>query len=335
MSKRRDIGGLRLGPGIGKHNFRVRQRLVRDHYAPLISTKSVGAVKLDLLLRCIAFSPEHLGARDTPGIVHHTFSYESLHDLVKDQPDTRTDGERNEVRERKLKRKWVADQLGKLENRRLVDITYRAGKRPRLVVLRDDGSEEPYDDPGTAWNEQDDPDLRDRYFTLTGGLFSSGELRSWGAPAIAMYFAALLAEQHHPRSGGRRPITDGTGTWYRPLRWFKDGELSPTKRTLLPFSVTTLETGLAELRRRKLITSFGPTLIDPRDMWKHFDQPRNIYTNHFNLMEQDFTPYGPSPTRAGARDPPVISPETPPRVADQVLAGIEQAANTPANPTSS
>jgi hypothetical protein len=313
----------------------VRQRLVREQYAPLIRAKSVGAVKLDLLLRCVGFSPEHLGERQTPGFVRYDFSYEALHDLIKEQPEVRTDGERDEVRERKLKRKWVADQLKKLEQRQLVKVTQRTGKRSQIVVLRDDGSGEPYDDPGTALSQHDDPSTRpDPYFTLTGGLFTSGELKTWGAPEIAMYFAALLAELHHPR-GGRPPMTSGRGTWFRPLRWFNDGKLQPANRTLLPFSVTTLELGLAELRRRKLITALPKMILDPSDPnpWSHFNQPRNIYTDHFNRMERDFKPLG-AGAGAGAQETPAIVAEVP-TVADQLLAGLQQAAaETAANTTS-
>jgi len=57
VPKPRQRRGMVVGPGTGSHRFRIRQALVRDHYAPLIRGKSYGAVKLDMLLRCVALSP--------------------------------------------------------------------------------------------------------------------------------------------------------------------------------------------------------------------------------------------------------------------------------------
>jgi hypothetical protein len=279
---------LPLGPGHGKHSFNVRQRLVRDHYAPLIRTKGIGAVKLDILLRCIAFSPEHQGGRKHPGAVHHAFSYEWLHDLVKDEPDSDPDREPDEQQVRALKRKWVRDQLVKLQERQLVRVTTRDGRRSDLEVLRDDASGEPYDNPATSWAESQKNQMAgDHYFKLNGWLIKSGQLRAWGAPEVAMFFAALLAEQHHPRGANRKAVTDGTGTWIRPLKWFADGNMEPRRRTLLRVSVTSLETGLIALRRSRLIT-VKTVLRDPRDPRRRFSQPRNLYTNHFDRLARDF-----------------------------------------------
>ena len=48
----------------------------------------------------------------------------------------------------------------------------RPGKRPRLVVLRDDGSGQPFDDPdGSPGNT---------YVRILGSVIASGALASWG-----------------------------------------------------------------------------------------------------------------------------------------------------------
>ena len=42
-----ELKGLRYGRGVvGKHRFRVRERHVAEHLAPLISDKAAGAAKL-------------------------------------------------------------------------------------------------------------------------------------------------------------------------------------------------------------------------------------------------------------------------------------------------
>lgn len=269
-------GGIRLGRGVGKGRYRVRHRLVTEHYAPLIRGKSHGAVKLDILLRCIALAPAHAGRRQPGHVLLRVWTYEDLHDLIRDQDlSQRGTGTRTEQQITKLKRKWVANQLHKLAERQLVLITERPGHTPQLTVLRDDGSGEPYDDPGGA--EPYEP-----YFTIHGSLIAAGELRAWGATEVAAYFACLLAELHHDR-GADRPIRPGHEKWWRPLAWFGNDEWDPPRRTILPFSTTLLEEGIASLERRGMITKKLVTK-SPRD-GRRLPRPRNIYQDRFDQFD--------------------------------------------------
>lgn len=131
MPSRGGEGILWVGPGRGKHQFRIRQQHVQDHYVLLIKRKACGAVKLDLLLRCVALLPQHAGGRP-PGFVTDHWSYEDLHDLVKDDPEQRNDARRDLKRTRHLKRKWVANQLEKLATENLVAVTPAPGSRPGI-----------------------------------------------------------------------------------------------------------------------------------------------------------------------------------------------------------
>ncbi len=50
--------GVAYGPGVtGKYRFRVRVLHVAETYVPLLKAKKLGAVKLDLVLRGVAYSP--------------------------------------------------------------------------------------------------------------------------------------------------------------------------------------------------------------------------------------------------------------------------------------
>ncbi|MTD46283.1 hypothetical protein GKE82_18830 [Conexibacter sp. W3-3-2] len=118
-----------------------------------------------------------------------------MHDLLRgdallgDRPPGADDNEAT----RKLKRKWVGEQLAVLEARNLVVRRERPGRRPLLTVLRDNGSGEALDDPdGTRGNE---------YVTILGGVLAKGTIREWGAPEICAYLAAMIAERQHDVSG--------------------------------------------------------------------------------------------------------------------------------------
>ncbi len=306
-----------VGPGTGSHRFRIRQRLVRDHYVPLIRGKSYGAIKLDMLLRCVALGPDDLGARMEPGIVLWDWSFENLYDLVRDEPAVRSPGERDDARIRHLKRKWVADQLAKLRERKLVRLEPRAGRRPAIIMRRDDGRGRQFDDPGRTFADELDPAKRDPYFTINGGLIGSGEMKTWTAAEIAAYFAALSAEFHAPRSSGQ-PTPTGTGRWYRPLAWFNTAEWGPEGRVLLPFAASQIEKGLLSLQQKSLILIQHGVTHDPRDAKRRFNQRRNIYRNRFNIHDED---YDLGRLRAGGAAAATPA-EAPPSVADVVIQGV-------------
>src|SRR4051794_28600626 len=132
--ERESTAGIAMGPGAGKFLFRIRQRLITNAYAPLIAHKRYGAVKLDLLLRCIALSPQHSRARE-PGFVVWEWAYEDLYNLATTPPVVRAGRERSERQLRHLKRKWVGNQMRHLQELRLLRVTERRGGRPELVVL--------------------------------------------------------------------------------------------------------------------------------------------------------------------------------------------------------
>lgn len=265
--------GLRYGSGVvGKGLFRVRDEHIAGHLLTLIHARSPGAAKLDLLLRGIALLPEHAGQR-APGTVLPKISWETLHDLVRESSqgaDPKHLDSSPEVR--KLKRKWVNDNLGKLEEMGLVerDYTGRAGRRPLLRVLRDDGSGDPFDDPtGNSG----------RYTSILGGIFSSRAIVGWNGRTLAAYMAAMYAEHHNPPTLQKRGI--GAKRWFRSAAWFSDidGSYGPEGRVKLPIPTASLIKGLNLLEDKGLL-SHERILVSPVN-GQRLQGPRNIYTNNF------------------------------------------------------
>jgi hypothetical protein len=269
-----------FGPGEGKALFRIRQSHVANHYKPLIARKAYGAVKLDLVLRAIALLPKDSGAREA-GFVLRAWSYEDLHDLAKAEPVFRVAEDRREKETRHLKRKWVGSQMDKLVAKQLVRVEAYKG-RPTIIVLRDDGSGLPFDDPGEAGGRGDD-----RYLTIRGSVIASGRLATWKAPQLAAYFAAIYAEYHQERGGGRVLSSNGTGKWWRQLAWFNSPQWSPKDRILLPFSKSVLEDGLNMLSHEGLIAR-TKIKLDPRSH-RPLDGVRVLYTNQFARLDADVT----------------------------------------------
>jgi len=272
---------LLYGRGVkGKFRFRVRHRHIAEHLAPLIANKGIGAAKLDLLLRGIALQPEHVGRRGlgAVGLVLSEYSYEDLHDLVRnpDRFGPAFDQVEYPPQARRSKRKWVGEQLERLEELELVRRTDVRG-RPEVFVLSDTGSGDPLDDPTGRQGHQ--------YITVHGTLFSTTVIREWGAPELCFYLAAMVGEGYD-RSGkdSKERATPGSGTWFRPLDWFADPlDRRPEDHIRIPFTVPTLERGLRSLRDQNYVAS---KLIrrDPRT-GKTFKRPRNLYQNYFSTLE--------------------------------------------------
>jgi hypothetical protein len=272
---------LRLDFGVvGKHLFRVRERHVADHLVPLISCRAVGAAKLDLVLRCIALSPQHAGKRQS-GAVLPACSWELLHDLCKvgknlGAVEPGLDAPPEVI---KLKRKWVGQQLKRLESLKLVRRELRPGNRPRLTVLRDDGSGEPFDDP--------DGNVGNTYVTILGSVIASHTMANWGAPELTAFLAAMAAERSEGKGKTRQP--HGSRYWYRPLAWFADleGLYGPDERVRMGFSVPTLERGIASLEKAGLM---GHRRIhrNPRT-GRRLKGPRNYYSNNFASLRDKAT----------------------------------------------
>jgi hypothetical protein len=260
---------------LGKYVFRIREHHVADHLVPLIRARAIGAAKLDLVLRGVALPAAHSGKRQ-PGVVLPRHSWAQLNDLARDPRTLGSDPQELDPSSDviRLKRKWVGTQLARLEEMQLVERIHEPGKRPRLRVLRDDGSGEPFDDP--------DGQGDDVYITILGSVISSATLAGWGAPELSAYLAATVAERHHPGAGdGLQP---GGGRWYRPLRWFADNDrvFGPDARIRMSFSVPTLERGLATLVDEGLIIK-QRILVDPRTR-KRLQGPRNFYINNFRSL---------------------------------------------------
>jgi hypothetical protein len=273
------VAGLRYGRLVhGKRLFRIRERHVAEHLIPLIADHAVGAAKLDIVLRGVALQEAHAKRREV-GLVLPRYSWEELHDLARtprglgDAPSD-LDPSSKVVR---LKRKWVGEQLARLEESKLLRREPQPGKRPKLLVLRDDGTGEPLDDP--------DGQEGNTYVTILGAVIASGKLAHWGAPAVSAYLAAMVAERHDRAAQGSRGGRPGEGPWFRSASWFADvdGKYGPPARVRLPFSVPTLERGLTQLRAEDLI--YWQRLARNPQTMQRLAGPRNFYRNRFGRLE--------------------------------------------------
>jgi len=277
---------------VGKHVFRVREFHVRDHLVPLLRKNRLGAAKLDLILRGLALNPQHTGKRSTPGLVLNRFAYEDLHDLARGANwfgGKSGDTYSYDPDLAKLKRKWVGEQLQALEAMRLLRREPRPGNHPTIVVLRDDGLEEAFDDPdGTPGKT---------YVSILGGIISSGALAEWNMAQLSFYLAAMMAEGHSaplkipldmiellPDLAGRGP-EPGSGRWYRPLTWFNDATQREDNAVLIPFSTSTLERGLKAFEAEGLV-EVRKLRRNPRTGRPFRSGPRNLYVNKFSTLAQ-------------------------------------------------
>ena len=202
-----------------------------------------------------------------------TSSRTSITTLAPGRPDPAGDLYDAEVR--KLKRKWVGEQLQLLQQRRLVHRVDRPGRRPHLVVLRDDGAGKLFDDPdGTTGNT---------YVTVLGAIIASGELVKWGTAELATYLAAMVAEWHDPTFDSDK-VPAGSGRWYRPVSWF-NSDRRPAHHVRIPFSAATLERGLKRLIAEGLIAK-DQRLQDPTTGRRFRTGRRNVYTNRFAILNE-------------------------------------------------
>jgi hypothetical protein len=252
-----------------------------------MKNRALGAAKLDLVLRGVALQEAHAGRREV-GLVLPSYSWEQLHDLTRTTtslgvtpPDI--DAPPEVVR---LKRKWVGRQLRHLEELKLVRRIEQPGKRPKLIVLRDDGTGKPLDDP--------DGQPGNTYVTILGGIIASGALAAWSTPALSAYLAAMVAERHDPAAQKRRSDRNaGEGRWFRALAWFADtdGHYGPEARVRLPFTVPTLERGFKQLERDGLV-AWQTHSFNPRTL-RRLSGPRNFYKNNFQNLNADVEVLGP------------------------------------------
>jgi hypothetical protein len=284
---------------VGKHLFRVREVHVRDHLVPLLSKNRLGAAKLNLILRGLALSPQHTGKRSTPGLVLNQFTYEDLHDLARGATwfggDKTGDIQPYDPDLAKLKRKWVGEQLQELEAMKLIHREPRPGTTPTIVVLRDDGSGQTFDDPDGAPGNT--------YVSILGGIIASGALAEWSMARLTFYLAAMIAERHSLRlpldlpppiltqlreqfpTMAVRGAEPGGGSWYRPLTWFNDATQREDSAVLIPFSTSTLERGRKALETEGLV-EVHKLSRSPRTGRPFKSGPRNLYINRFGTLTQ-------------------------------------------------
>jgi hypothetical protein len=238
---------------------------------PLIASRAAGTAKLDLVLRCIALLPRDAGNRE-PGIVLPRCSWELLHDLSRGSEGlgALSPGMDPSQAVLKLKRKWVGQQLARLEDEGLLRREPRPGKRPKIILLRDDGSREALDDPdGSPGNT---------YATILGAVISTRTLAGWGAPELAAYLAATVAERH---AAPMHKSESGAGKWFRSLAWFADsgGFYGPESRVRIGFSEPTLERGIKKLEAAGLMSHQRIVTVPGTN--RRLSGPRNLYTNNF------------------------------------------------------
>jgi hypothetical protein len=274
--------GIEYAPGIvGKTLFRVSERYVADHVAPLIAGRRVDAVKLDLVLRGLALSPQHAGKR-RPGLVlrhRNRLDWPALHDLVRDPhrfATERPEDHADDTVERDKKREWVREQLQILEGRSLLTREDMGDGRRQIRMLSDLSTGDPFDDPG-------DKTVRRSYLTIHGHIVSSADFRDWGAPDLVGYICANVADRfaradHAKRTG--EDLEPGAATWFRQAEWFNNANgYRGEGHVALPFSTTTIERGLKAMRDRGYVTGERKKRAPTGERLQH---PRMIYTNHFH-----------------------------------------------------
>ena len=265
----------------GKYWLRVREAYVAEHVAEMIAARRYGAVKLDLVLRGLALLPAHAEPNEPGHVPRHRgrLTYEVLHDLCRERARFSYDpaeGDTAEVVEKK--RTWTREQIQELERRSLLRRQpAEKGRRPDLVVLRDLGDGEPFDDP----NGKDGGP----YITILGAVLASGHFPNWGAPQVAAYLCAMKADRDALRRD-TDPGPRGSATWFRQADWFNATNTNfqlPKDHIAYPFSTMTIQRGLRELRAEGLIEARRTTRNPQTD--RHFTTgPRMIYKNQFHEL---------------------------------------------------
>lgn len=274
--------GVEYAPGVvGKRLFRVSERYVADHVAPLIQGRRWDAAKLDLVLRGLALLPAHAGKRK-PGLVlrrNGRLDYAALHDLVRDPrryAETAPEDDDEVAAERAQKREWVRDQLQVLESRRLLIRSDRGDGSRDITMLSDLGNGEPYDDPGAKT-------VRRSYVTVLANVLIDPRFRAWTSRELVGFYCAMVADRFARNDAERRgdlELEPGSATWYRQADWFNnENGYRPGGHVIQPFSTTTIERGLKRMRDLGYISGERKRR-SPEGKW--LSHPRMIYTNHFD-----------------------------------------------------
>jgi hypothetical protein len=276
--------GIEYRPGVtGKKLFRISEKYVADHVAPLIEARRVDAAKLDLILRGVALLPRHAGRREVGMVLRgrSQLDYPAMHDLVRDPRRfsmVAPEDDDDDAAERDRKREWVREQLQVLEGRSLLKREDMGDGRRRIVMLCDLGTGDPYDDPGAKAT-------RRSYLTVPGDVLAQPDFTRWGSPELAGFLCALVADRYarNAAKNAGAPVPDpGSATWYRQAAWFNnENGYRREGNVILPFSTSTIERGLKAMRERGYISAYR-TRRDPGG--GRLLHPRMIYTNQFHLV---------------------------------------------------
>ncbi|MGH9090288.1 MAG: hypothetical protein ACRDZR_02735 [Acidimicrobiales bacterium] len=284
MGNEKETKGIEYRPGVtGKKLFRVSERYVADHIAPLVKARRTDAAKLDLILRGLALLPQHKGRRRVGTVLRarEHLDYSAMHDLVRDRHRFSTaipEDEDADPVERDKKREWVREQLQILEARHLLTRVDVGDGRHQVIMLCDLGTGAPYDDPGAART-------RRLYLTIPGSVLAQPEFRDWGSPELVGFLCALVGDRYARNMATKRGWSvpeHGAATWYRQADWFnnKNG-YRPEGNIALPFSTSTIERGLKSMRDRGYISGHR-TKRNPAG--GRFLHPRVMYTNQFDRV---------------------------------------------------
>ncbi len=188
-------------------------------------------LKLYLALLWIAASPPH----------DVSFPARAWAELL-DLPDPAGRGERR-----------VRDAIDWLEKRRFIHVERNSGRPPRIFLLREDGSGEPYSIPGKAEHGKDGKFPSEHlYKTLPPTFWTAG----WGVVLSGAAIAILLALLQLDRS-------DGEAVWVSPAE----------ARRRFGLSEDTWTKGSKELRARGLLT-VGRKPVSEEFGWRRV---RNTY----------------------------------------------------------
>ena len=165
-----------------------------------------------------------------------------------------------------------------LEGRGLLTRRDRGDGPREIVMLRDLGDRQPFDDPGAKANYRS-------YVTILGSVLAAPIFRTWGSRELVGFLCATVGDRYACNQQKRAHGVDlvaGSAVWYRQADWFNnENGYRPAGHVALPFSTTTIERGLKAMRDRHYIIGHRKKKAPDG---KRFQHPRMIYTNRFHLV---------------------------------------------------
>ena len=169
---------------------------------------------------------------------------------------------------------WRADREARSAE---ADPARKLGGRPRLLVLSDDGAENPLDDPTGKGGELD--------ITVHGTLFSTGTIRDWGAPELSFYLAAMIGEGFdRGRVRSRRRIAPAGESGSELSTGLRIRSIGGPRAISVSRSLwRRLSGGLHALRKQNFVAT--TTIRQDPVTKRRFERPRNLYRNLFYTLE--------------------------------------------------